>query len=81
MTELVLSPEQSKLLSEAHGPVTIKDQSGRTVAVWDPDDFAQHPLSLTLEEIEEINRRAADRTGPYYTTAEVLERLKSRVQS
>ncbi len=80
MSELVLDPQQSELVAAASTPIRVLDASGRDVRMLmvaaQADDA---PLSMTVEEIEELARRAADPRRDWPTTPEVLARLKSRV--
>ncbi len=40
MTDLVLTEEQTKLLTTAPGPVTVRDPSGAALGILDPMDAA-----------------------------------------
>ena len=82
MPELVLDARQSELVATTGTPIRVVDASGRDVGVLTPtapvDDA---PLSMTLEELDELARRAADPRRDWPTTQEVLARIKSRVSS
>lgn len=83
MTELVLDAEQTKILAEATGPVTVRDHDGRELGVLFPSeesDLVTQP-SLTPNEVEELRRRLALPMGELRTTAEVLERLRALDQA
>jgi hypothetical protein len=81
MPELVLDPEQSKLVASGV-PLRVRDASGREVGVLTPtmqtDDA---PLSITPEEVDELSRRASDGRRDWPTTQEVLARLEARAAS
>lgn len=81
MPELVLDPQQSELIAAASTPIRVLDASRRDVGMLmvaaQADDA---PLSMTLEEIEELSRRAADPRRDWPTTQEVLARMRSRVR-
>jgi hypothetical protein len=82
MPELVLDPQQSELVATAGTPIRVLDASGRDVGVLTPTAQADDaPLSMTIEEIEKLARRAADPRRDWPTTQVVLARIKSRVSS
>jgi hypothetical protein len=68
MTNLVLTEEQTRLLAEARGPVAIVTTKGNTVAVVH--------RGFTDEEVREAEKRLLIKE-PSYTTAEVLNHLRS----
>ncbi len=82
MAELVLDSEQAELVAAAGSPILVLDPRGREVGVLTPTAHTDDaPLSMTLGEIEELARRAADPRRDWPTTQEVLARIKSRVAS
>lgn len=82
MPELVLDPQQSELVASAGTPIRVVDASGREVGVLTPTEQADDAtLSMTVEEIEELARRAAEPRRDWPTTQEMLARIKSRVSS
>jgi hypothetical protein len=66
MSELVLTAEQAKIVTQAFGPVAVRDPSGNLVGELEP--------TLTPEMIAELKRRAAS-PGPWYTGAQIQARL------
>jgi len=83
MPELILNPEQSKLVATAGVPMLVRDASGRDVGDLTPTCPADEaPLSVTPDEVEELSRRGTDAAnGDWPTTQEMLARLKSRAAS
>ena len=67
MPELILTPEQVRVLATAYAPVPVKDPGGTVVGHIDP--------VLTPEKVAELKRRAAS-PGPWYTGAQVQARLQ-----
>lgn len=68
MTYIILNDEQARLVKGAEGTIEVRDSAGRHLG------YLTH--GFTPEEIDEARRRAAS-DGPWSTTAEVLEHLKS----
>jgi uncharacterized protein YmfQ (DUF2313 family) len=68
MKEVILSEEQAKIVSEAVGPVTVRDANGNVLGHIDPP--------LTPQMIAELKRRAKS-PGPRYTGAQVQARLQA----
>lgn len=68
MPHIILDDEQAKIIAQAKGSVEIRDRSGRCLG------YLSH--GFTAEEIAEAERRAAS-DGPWYTTQQVLEHLRS----
>jgi hypothetical protein len=68
MPAIMLTKDQLAILGESDGNAILTDEYGNHVGYVSP------PLSQA--ELEELHRRA-DSDGPWYTTAEVLEHLKS----
>ena len=71
MKEVILSEEQAKIVSEAFGPVTVRDANGNVLGHIDPP--------LTPQMIAELKRRAKS-PGPRYTGAQVQARLQALQQ-
>ncbi len=68
MPDLVLTPEQAKLMAGAAGPIAVRDTEGRLVGRLEPE--------WTPELIAEMKRRAAA-PGPRFTGAQVQARLQA----
>jgi hypothetical protein len=68
MSELILTDEQARIVTEALGPVTVRDSKGKVLGNLEPQ--------LTPETIAELKRRAAS-PGPWYTGAQVQARLQA----
>lgn len=77
MTTIYLSSEQSTLVANAKEPVAIVSCEGKHIC-WVPETLPKVDANagFTPEEIAEA-MRDAESDGPWYTTAEVLEHLKS----
>lgn len=73
MTHIVLDDEQAAVLANAASAVELRDRRGNPLGVVTPADGGH---GFTEEEIREAKRRLAA-GGPRYTTAEVLEHLRS----
>lgn len=69
MGEIVLSAEQSRLIADADGPVTVRTASGEVVGIIEP-------VVAPDLEIEEIQARC-DRTHEELTIDEVLSIVTS----
>ena len=69
MQQIILSDEQMKILSEAHGQVEVRDSGGHLVGFL-------HFVGFTAAEIEDAKRRLAS-DEPRYTTEQVLAHLRS----
>lgn len=79
MDTLVLEDSQTRLVLETDGPLTVRDRSGRELGVLiQCSEGASERISLSPDELDEINRRMANREGQLLTTQEVLTRLKAR---
>jgi hypothetical protein len=65
----MLSDEQLKLINKAEDEIVLVDPSGNEVGVVNRPTF-------TREDIQEALKRA-NSGGPWYTTAEVLSRLRA----
>ncbi len=75
MSDLIITHEQAKVLSEATVPVAIRDPEGKLLGYASPSEHKPKSHGFTREEIAETRRRA-DSDGPWYTTAQVLEHLR-----
>lgn len=72
MTEIIATTDQAQIISQSAFPIVLRDSAGKVlgkVVPWPDEHF-------TAEEIAEIKRRAGT-PGPRYTTAEVLEYLRT----
>jgi hypothetical protein len=70
MPEIALNDEQSKIVAGAEHPLVVRDSHGEIVGVLTPSS------DFTPEEIDEAKRDLAS-NQPRYTTAQVLEHLRS----
>ena len=68
MLQLVLTDEQAKIVTQAFGPVSVLDATGKVLGRLEP--------RLTPEMIAELKRRAAS-PEPWYTGAQVQSRLQA----
>ncbi len=68
MQDIILTDEQVKIVTEALGPVVVRDAKGNVVGHIEP--------KLTPEMIAELKRRARA-PGPRYTGQQVQARLKA----
>jgi hypothetical protein len=67
MPELILTEEQLRQLSGAHGPVKVRTPAGQELGLIDPP--------LTDEQITALKARAATAKGePYFTSAHMRAR-------
>jgi hypothetical protein len=71
MSDLVLSHEQAKLLTEASAAVPILDPNGKLIGYASPTAAKS---AFTAEQIAELEQRL---DGPWSTTKEVLDRLRA----
>lgn len=78
MSEIVLSPEQMEVLGSSAGLVAIRRPDGSFVGWISPTTkfIIPEECPFTPEEIAEAEARA-NGPGPWYTTKEVLEHLRS----
>lgn len=76
MSDLIISHEQAKLLASATVPVAIRDPDGNLLGYVSPGNTQAKRHGFTPEEIAEARERA-DSDGPWYTTDQVLEHLRS----
>ncbi|MBL8851672.1 MAG: hypothetical protein JNG89_18470 [Planctomycetaceae bacterium] len=80
MTTLVLDSQQSRLVSRGDGEIVVVDDSGRRLGVLVAETVGDEPPPrLSVEQIEELARRVAEPVGDWPTTAEMIQRIKSRV--
>ncbi len=77
MGDLILTNAQAEVISQAKGPLTVKDANGRKLGQLIPA-FLEGPnkIRISTREIAEIERRMA-LDGPWSTTEEVLQHLKA----
>jgi hypothetical protein len=75
MTQIILNSEQAAIITDAKEPVWVRFPDGM-IAGWLKRDITPKEPLFTPEEIAEAERRA-DAPGPWYTTKEVLDHLKS----
>ena len=68
MTDLILTEEQTRLVTEAPGTLRVRDHRGNVLGTLAP--------TWTEEDIADARRRLAS-AEPRYTTAQVLEYLRS----
>jgi len=72
MSKIVLTQEQTQVIAEAKGTVQVQDPEGNLVGYLERPEFSP-------EEIAEAKRALAS-NQPRYTTAQVLEHLRSLEQ-
>jgi hypothetical protein len=77
MTQLVLTPEQANLISQTRGkiPVFLPDGSVAGYLSKGSVDSPERTV-FTPEEIAKA-QKAAESPGPWYTTQEVLDHLRT----
>jgi hypothetical protein len=75
MTQIMLNSEQAAVFANASEPVCVCLPNGTIAGFLKRDITPKEPL-FTPQEIAEAERRA-NAPGRWYTTKEVLERLKS----
>lgn len=70
MVQLIVDDDQARLIRESAEPVEIVDRTGNRIGIlnWGHE--------WTPEELAEAERRARS-DGPWHTTQEVLDHLKS----
>jgi hypothetical protein len=79
MSDLIITHEQAKVLSGATVPVAIRDPDGKLLGYVSPSEDKANLHGFTREEIARA-RQIADSDGPWYTTQQVLEHLRSLEQ-
>jgi hypothetical protein len=72
MSDLILTDEQAKALSEAVSAVPMRDPGGNLVGYASPTPAH---LAFTPEQIAEREKRL-DSDGPWSTTREMLNRIR-----
>jgi hypothetical protein len=75
MAKIILSSEQAEILAKANEPVGICLPNG-SIAGWLRGDMSPKEPMFTPEEIAEAERRA-NSPGPWHTTKQVLDHLRS----
>ena len=77
MTRIVLTPEQAAVISSATEPVRIYFADG-SIAGWLSSTIHLPPkmATFTPEEVASAERES-ESPGPWYTTQEVLDHLRS----
>lgn len=78
MSQIVLTPEQAGVLAQADFPIAIRHPDGTTVAYISRagNVYSGTGPTFTSEEIAAAEQ-ALKSDGPWYTTQEVLEHLRS----
>ena len=78
MTQIVLTPEQNAVLNAASEPVAICRPDGTVAAVISPQSpfIAPKICPFTPEEVATAIKES-DGPGPFYSTQEVLDYLRS----
>ena len=71
MAQIVLSDDQAKAVQAATGVVEVRDRQGNLLGYVSPP-----PSDAEIAEA----RRRLESDGPWYTTEEVMDRLKSLEQ-
>ena len=77
MSQITLTPEQAGVLSQGNYPIAVRHPDGTTVAYLTRagNVYSGNPPEFTAEEIASA-QAALQSDGPWYTTQEVLERLR-----
>lgn len=75
VTQITLSSEQAAVFQDATETVCVRFPDGK-IAGWLKRDITPKEPIFTPDEIAEAERRVSS-PGPWYTTKEVLARLKS----
>jgi hypothetical protein len=81
MIDIILTDDQYRQLSTAEGLVRVRNPRGVEIGTFTPGGADAAPLSITADEVVEIDRRMRRANTRQFTTAEVLERLKSRAEA
>lgn len=79
MTITITDPSTERLLTDARGPVEVRDAAGRTLGLFTPGRPSDEELlrrAPELFDLEDIERRAA-LDEPAYTFDEVMAHLRS----
>lgn len=78
MTHITLDSAQAKLVLQSRDQVQLWDPDGNVIGIVAPaPNFAAEDSPFTAEEIAAA-KRALAAPGPWRTTQEVLERLRSK---
>jgi hypothetical protein len=79
MTQIVLTAEQAAILTASNEPVAMCSPDGTIIGFVSPKSRFLTPKEpiFTPEEIAAAERQL-DSDGPWYTTQQVLERLRSQ---
>lgn len=74
MSHITITDEQLRAaFNSAERPVNICGPDGKMIGFFTPLRLADIPLQISEEELA---RRFADKTGPWYTTDEVKRHLE-----
>jgi hypothetical protein len=76
MTQITLSDDQTRQLSEASAPIVFVDSRGRKLGELSSVNRSTSEDTISDEELAEIKRRMANDDGTRYTTAQVLQYLR-----
>ena len=76
MTQLVLTPEQASLVSQTQGKLPIYLPDGSVAGYLSRIAPSTDRPVFTPEEIAAA-KRAADSAGPWYSTQQVLDHLRT----
>ena len=75
--ELVVDDEQARLIVESGAPIAIRDQRGRVLGRFVRESSEEHQSRIwSAERIQELEQRL-DSDGPWYSTPEVLDHLRT----
>ena len=81
MTQITVTDELARAISQAGSFVILVDSKGRTIGQLTPvDSDLEGPLGMTDEHLAELKRRMADDDGTRYSWAEVKEHLRALTQ-
>jgi len=72
MTRIVVDPQLAEQIRQATEGVELVDATGRVLASFRPNTDAERTEPTASED--ELRRR--EKSGPWFTTCEVLERQK-----
>jgi hypothetical protein len=78
MSQITLTPEQAGILSQGNYPIAIRHPDGRTVAYLTRSGnlYSGDGPDFSADEIAAAEK-ALQSNGPWYSTQEVLEHLRS----
>jgi hypothetical protein len=79
MTQIILTPEQAAALASAEGLVALRKPDGSFVGWISPGTkfIIPNEVPFTPEEIAAAEREAEEHQGPWHTTREVLDHIKT----